>query len=61
MNLSQSVTGMIMPGSPIGVVNSGLGTLTVVTAGTLSGHFDSIPAGMVETDTDTSSTVTQED
>ncbi|HTU89747.1 MAG TPA: hypothetical protein VMF69_06605, partial [Gemmataceae bacterium] len=32
---------------------------TVVTAGALSGHFDSIPDGMEETDTDTSSTVTQ--
>ena len=34
---------------------------TVVRAGVLSGHFDSIPDGMVETDTAVSATVTQVD
>lgn len=34
---------------------------TVVTAGSLAGYFDSIPEGMVETDTATSSTITQVD
>jgi hypothetical protein len=37
-------------------------SFTVVTAASgLSGHFDSIPDGMVETDTDTSASVTQVD
>jgi hypothetical protein len=47
---------LVLPGYDTPMVGD---SFTVVTAGALSGHFDSIPDGMVETDTSTTASVTQ--